>query len=96
MAHSVRPMSFRLQVTRMIGFCLAGGALLGLAVQPQIQARTQASTSSENAPGDNRNQVAGKARLSKSRRLTTMLMVEKARSISSLQLSCQAQRDKGG
>jgi hypothetical protein len=53
-------MSFRLQVTRVIGLCLAGGTFLGLAVQPQIQARTQAPVSSENAPGDNRKQVAGK------------------------------------
>ena len=61
MAHSARPMSFRLQVTRMIGFCLAGGAFLGLALQPKIQARTQASPSSENALGDSRKEVAGKA-----------------------------------
>ncbi len=54
-------MSFRLQVTRMIGFCLAGGTFLGLAVQTQIQARTQVSTSSENAPGDSQKEVAGKA-----------------------------------
>jgi hypothetical protein len=43
----------------MIGFCLAGGALVGLDVQPQIQAMTQASASSENAPVDSRIQVAG-------------------------------------
>ena len=60
MAHSVRPVSLRLRVTRMIGSCLAGGALLGLAVQPKIQARTQAPASSENTPGDNQKQVAGK------------------------------------
>jgi len=59
--HSARPMSFCLQVTRMIGFCLAGGAFLGLAVQPQIQAGTQAPASFENAPGENRKQGAGKA-----------------------------------
>jgi hypothetical protein len=53
-------MSFRLPVTRMIAFCLAGGAFLGLGVQPQIQARTQASTSAENASGDSRKEVAGK------------------------------------
>ncbi len=45
----------------MIGFCLAGGAFLGLAVQPQIQARTQALASSANPLGDNRKQVAGKS-----------------------------------
>ena len=54
-------MSFRLQVVRMIGVCLAGGAFGGLVIQPQIRAITQALTSSENAPGDNRKQVAGKA-----------------------------------
>jgi hypothetical protein len=61
-------MFFRLQVTRMIGFCLAGGAglaggaFLALAVQPRIQATMQAPTSSENAVGDNRKQVAEKLR----------------------------------
>jgi hypothetical protein len=54
-------MSFRLQVTRTIGFCLAAGAFWGLAVQPQIQARTQAAASSANSLGDNHKQIAGKA-----------------------------------
>jgi len=53
-------MSFRLQVTRMIGFCLAGGAFLGLAVQPRIQATMQAPLATENALGDNQKHVAEK------------------------------------
>jgi hypothetical protein len=44
----------------MMGFCLAGAASLGLGVLPEIQARTQSSTSSENAPVDNRKQVGEK------------------------------------
>jgi hypothetical protein len=44
----------------MIGFCLAGATFLGPGVQPQIQARTQASASSENAPAGNQKQAAGK------------------------------------
>lgn len=45
----------------MIGCCLAGGAFLGLAVHPQIHAKTQAPATSANAQSDNGKQIAGQA-----------------------------------
>jgi hypothetical protein len=89
-------MSFRLQVVRMIGVCLAGGAFGGLVIQPQIRAMTQALTSSENAPGDNRKQVAGKAVSVEIPVVNYHAHGGKPRSISSLQFLCPAQRDREG
>jgi hypothetical protein len=52
-------MSSRLQMTRMIRFCLAASVFLGLAVQPQTQTPPPLADS-QNPPGDNQKQVVGR------------------------------------
>src|SRR3974390_1093234 len=52
-------MSLHLQVMRMVGFCWAAGAFLGLTVQPQTQTAVPTIASSQNALGDNQEQVRG-------------------------------------